>query len=210
MRLETLRTFFRLLKSGQFRTIWYRIQTRWYGLDFGFVDVDKFEGDTSRVKHYDDSGGPRIKNIARKLDISGSDRLLDIGCGKAGAILAFSAFPFAQVDGVEISERIVQIAKTNLRKMNVVKSVIYSCDAANFTALDQYTHFYMYNPFPAVVMRCVAANIAASALRRKRRITLIYATPADHTLVIEAGFKKVGELFSGVPIYFYTMDTQQE
>jgi hypothetical protein len=209
MRLVAVRTFLSLVKSRQWRTIRYRIRNRWQGLDLGFVDVDQLGANQERVKDYDDSGGPLIEDAIRTLGISPSDRLLDFGCGKAGAILTFAKSPFAQVDGVEISERLVQIARANLRKMRLVNSVIYRCDAAEFTDLDQYTHFYMYNPFPQAVMRCVTENIAASALRRKRKLTLIYTTPCDHEMILAAGFKKVAEIIAGLRVFIYVMGEAQ-
>ena len=51
---------------------------------------------------------------------------------------------------------------------------IFVSDAAAFTALDDYTHFYLYNPFPSAVVRAVIANIYASLERRARDITVIY------------------------------------
>ena len=99
----------------------------------------------------------------------------------------------ARVDGVDISDKLVQVARENLRRMGIRHSTIVCADADGFADFDAYTHLYMYNPFPRAVMRATLHAIAQSWRRRPRRLTLIYVTPDDHDLIVDAGFRTVRE-----------------
>jgi 16S rRNA G966 N2-methylase RsmD len=205
MRLTTIATFSRLIVSGKWRVARYRIRNRWRGLDFAYADLNALNSDPSRANEYEDSGGPQLERLFSKLTVLPSDKLLDLGCGKAGAVLTFAGLPFAQIDGVEISSRLAEIAEENLRKMGIKNSLIFNCDAAEFNDLDQYTFFYMFNPFPTKVVRAVMQNIIASNQRRKRKITLIYLSPFDHDLVVASGFQKIAEFHGGTRVIIYTV-----
>jgi cyclopropane fatty-acyl-phospholipid synthase-like methyltransferase len=49
------------------------------------------------------------------LNITANDSIIDIGCGKGSAMLSMLGFPFARVDGVELSQQIGSIAIRNLK-----------------------------------------------------------------------------------------------
>lgn len=100
-------------------------------------------------------------------------------------------YPFARVDGIELSNDLANIARSNLQRLRVDKARIYCCDAAEFTSFDTYTYIYMYHPFPEIVMRPVVQNIVASLRRSPRSVYLIYKNPILNDIVVASGFKKV-------------------
>jgi SAM-dependent methyltransferase len=142
---------------------------------------------------YRDSGGPDLDKLLRTLSISSSDTVLDLGCGKAGAMLTLAKYPFARVDGVELSPQLAHIGRLNLQRFRLSHARIFCCDAAEFRDLDLYTYFYLYNPFPETVMRPVLENMVSSLGRRSRKVTVIYKNSLLDHLVVGAGLRKVAE-----------------
>lgn len=66
-----------------------------------------------------------------------------------------------------------------------------SCgDAANYTDIDGYNYFYMFDPFDGECFKSVIRNIEESYQRRQRKIVLIYMAPTCHKQVLEHGMFK--------------------
>ncbi len=150
---------------------------RLLGVDFTQpMSIDALGLDAARSEKYTPSDAQHLRELLDRLTIRPTDRILDFGCGKGRALRTMGEYPFASTDGVELSPVLAATARQNFARLRVPtrKVEIHQSDAAVFTALDTYTHFYLYNPFPDVVMRVVIANIRASLTRRPRDITVIY------------------------------------
>jgi SAM-dependent methyltransferase len=161
------------------------------GLDFGVVSVQELGLNSGRANYHKDGGGPLLYDLLRQLNITPNDSALDIGSGKAGAIATMARFPFRRVDGVEISPSLVDAARKNLQKLKISHSKIFLADATEFTQLDDYTHVFMYNPFPAAVMEQVLKNFAHSLQRNQRPLRLLYSNPLHEDAVWASSvFKK--------------------
>jgi hypothetical protein len=102
-------------------------------------------------------------------------------------------YPFARVDGVEISAELVKIAQKNLDRVGLKNASIFCCDAADFKDLDSYSYLYMYNPFEEVIIASVVDNVLRSLSPRPRKLTLIYKAPLGHSLLLRAGFCKTNQ-----------------
>jgi SAM-dependent methyltransferase len=184
----------------------YRMTRRLRGLDLGIAYLGELGLDSARAHYYKDGGGPLLNDLVKKLDIKESDAALDYGSGKAGAMITLARFPFRKVDGVEISPQLVAVAERNLAKLKIAKSRVFLADAADFTDLDDYNYIFLYNPFPAVVLKQVLDNLAASLQRNPRTLRLVYNLPADEETVLDAGiFKKtfVYQPYPGYDIIIY-------
>ncbi len=84
------------------------------------------------------------------------------------------------------------IAEANLRKLGLSsRARVYIADATEFADFDRFTHIYMFNPFPEVVMASVMKNIRASLKRLPRPLTMIYFFPTCHDTVIGSGLFKL-------------------
>ena len=164
-----------------------------HGIDLSGASQQYSDLSEERSVGYRDSGGPDLDKLLRTLSISPSDAVLDFGCGKAGAMLTLAKYPFARVDGVELSPQLTQIGQQNLQRLRRSHTKIHCCDAAEFKDLDLYTYFYMYNPFSEVVMRSVMENLVSSLKRRSRKVTVIYKNALLGHLLVGAGLRKVAE-----------------
>lgn len=189
--------FVRLMLAGQWRAILYRIQIKYRRLDLAMVQPEKLGLSREVAIAYTNSGGPQLKSVLRRIKPSSSDSVLDIGCGKGGAMLTLAESPFSCVDGLEISPDLIRIARVNLQRAGFRKGRVLQGDAAAYVDLDSYTFFYLYNPFTKAIFQPMLENILASRKRRPRKLTLIYMTPVHDELVVGAGFEKV--LCSGDP-----------
>jgi SAM-dependent methyltransferase len=163
----------------------------WKGVDVRGVSVEGLGLDQARSSWYSDSGGPDLDAVFGTFSILPTDAVLDIGCGKGGALITLARYAFARVDGLEISPELVRVARKNLLAARIFRANVFCSDAAEFSELDEYTYLYMYNPFPAVVVRKVLENVFASVARRPRRLTLVYKNPVCDDLVRSCGFRAI-------------------
>jgi SAM-dependent methyltransferase len=163
------------------------------GVDLRGVSVKDLGLDEQRSIWYSDSSGEDLDAVFRTFEISREDAVLDLGCGKGGAVITLCRYPFAHVDGLDLAPAMVDIARRNLSRLRITKARLFCSDAETFTDLDQYTYLYMYHPFLETVMRRVLENVCASLGRRQRRLTLVYRNPVYDGLVIQAGLSQVRE-----------------
>jgi SAM-dependent methyltransferase len=167
----------RRLRYGQWRHFQYAAWVYAHGLDLSHESLEAIGLDADRSNHHHSSGGPDLAAVLRIVAPPAGSRVIDFGSGKGGACFTLEAWPaFVEVVGVELSAALLATAKQNAERLKS-KSVFYGMDATAFTDLDRFTHAYMYNPFPAPIVRRVIANIADSLQRRPRRLTLIYQYP---------------------------------
>ena len=193
--LHKIKNIIHMIRAGQWVDLRYRLSVKWHGLDFAMIeDVEALGLTRARSKFYCDSGGPWLEEILKTIKISRSDAALDIGCGKGGAVITLARYPFMRVDGLELSESLIPIARNNLERMGITNATIHHADASQFAGYDNYTFFYLFNPFPAEVMRETLAAINVSLQRRPRPVTMVYMNPIAHQTVLDAGFRQVAEL----------------
>ena len=115
------------------------------------------------------------------------ERILDIGCGKGGAMVIMNQFPFERIDGIEISPMISEIAKKNIEALGYQDdSGVFNVSALDFDRYGDYSILYMYDPFKGEVFENVIKKISASV---KSGTKLIYANPYMHDMVIANGFR---------------------
>lgn len=182
-----VRKLSKFLLHGRLDHFAYALWARGRRLDFSRVSVADLGLREDRAKHHSASGGVFLIDVLRELRIPPGSRVVDLGCGKGSAMCTLARFPFEEVAGVEISPAMASIAEKNLRKLNIRGWNIYIADASDFTDLDRFTHVYMFNPFPEVVMADVMRNLGASLKRTPRTLTVIYFFPTCHDILIKSG-----------------------
>ena len=190
--LSRIRNLVAMLLTGQWRMALWRLRMHSRGVELSMASLDELGLDAARARDYSNSGGPRLERILRTLDISAADCVIDVGCGKGGAMITLARY-FGRVDGLELSEQLIPIARENLGRAGADKMRVFQGDAAEFRNFDEYSHIYLSNPFPGAVMRRVLGHVLESLKRRPRRLTVIYWIPVDDALMAEMGFRKVRE-----------------
>ena len=169
-----------LLWRGEWREFIIRLR-----ISLGHIDLkhDPTETDTERTHYYADSGGLAFDRIMTNFNIGPNDAIVDYGCGKGGILISLSKYPFAKIIGVEINPDLVEIAKSNIKKLNIINVEIECSDAADFKPLDEYNYFYFFDPFPCNVMNDVIDNIKKSIHEYPRKVTIIYLNPSCHHII---------------------------
>ncbi len=195
MRLARLKRRITLIMTGRFDHILYALWVRFNRLDFAPASLEELGHSSERSVFHHTSGSADLAQVLRCLKIPKGSRALDLGSGKGGAACTLAGFPFEEILGIELSERLIRIAEANIRKLNF-KNVHFVClDAGRFTDLDRFTHIYMYNPFPRAVVLEVVQNLTASLARTPRALTLIYYLPACDDVIMDSGlFRKEREI----------------
>jgi len=201
--VEKIKLYLHLLYNRDWRGINYRMQYLLRRIDTKNAYLDELNLSAERSFYYSDSGGKALERVLDSLSITPRDAIVDFGCGKGGALISLAKYPFSQIAGVEISEKLVGIAQSNLRRLRIENVRLECCDAAAFTDLDGFNFFYFFSPFPSNVMQAVIKNIADSITRTPRKVTIIYLNPECHEAVVSGSpFIKVKE-FDHPTLSFY-------
>lgn len=144
-----------------------------------------------------------ICHIEERLFIDIRDKkILDIGCGKGGAMELFLQSEFAKVDGIEYSKSISDIARKNMRLLGNDSEII-NLSATEYERYEEYDILYMYDPFRDEVFSEALKKMEAAAIRRNKPTLLVYANPYHHKDIIEGG---VFSLISVVDTDFFHRD----
>lgn len=110
------------------------------------------------------------------------DVFLDAGCGMGRALAAAARYPFQRVEGFDISQHLVTLAHHNLavpnRKRRCQAVHVTQANAAHYAVPDDVTTVFLFNPFRGSILEAFLNQLAASLLRRPRRLRLVVANPA--------------------------------
>lgn len=126
-----------------------------------------------------------LVKVLKKLPISRTDAILDLGCGKGKAMYLMSRFPFRKVGGYDLSGELVHIANENFEHLGVPRCHAVQADAVSYEDYDEYTYFYMFNPFPREVFEAMMGHLLESIRRRPRTCRFIYLHPEYHEYFIK-------------------------
>jgi SAM-dependent methyltransferase len=102
---------------------------------------------------------------------------LDYGSGKGRVLVAASTLPFRKVLGVEISERLVDIARGNLAHMKHRRAAnveVHHGDAALFPVPDDVNVVFFFNPFAGQTLTDVVHRIEQSLRSCPRDLFIIF------------------------------------
>lgn len=150
-------------------------------------DTSELDYDNADAFRCSPSRQMSMSKIFNNLLIEPKDKIIDIGCGKGGAILLIKNCGFNKVDGIELSKVLCNIARENLDKLQIENTNIINMDASLFDEYENYNFFYFYNPFQGNTFKGVIEKIENSYKKKKRSIHIIYANPTCHKSVIENG-----------------------
>lgn len=110
---------------------------------------------------------------------------VDLGCGKAKALLLAAGLGFKQVIGVEFALELVKVANLNLKKLKTSNALVFHLDAAEFCFPDTDMVVYLYNPFSEEVMRKVVVNLRKVA---RRKLYVVYNNARCAEVLDSSGF----------------------
>lgn len=174
------------------------------GLDFLSVRHEEQSGlDRNIVSRASPSGNKYLFYLLKNMKISDNDNILDVGCAKGSALKYFTKFPFKKIHGLELSKTLTKICANNFRVLNISNIKVYNISATEFEDYNDYNFFYLYNPFPEIIMTkfidCLKKQIT------NKKITIIYNNPVCHDVLINNEFlllKKYPDMWgNGINVY---------
>ena len=127
--LKTIKNSVLLLAKGEWREFYIRAPIVLGLVDIKTTTCDELELPEARCHSYFDSGRSEQQKTLPLLDISAGGRIVDFGCGKGGALIVFAAYIFAKITGVEISRKLVDIARKKLDRLRLDLIEIACCTA---------------------------------------------------------------------------------
>ena len=156
------------------------------GLDFTMRDTSLLKSSNGLYHGYSKTAEKHLKKIFSSLTFDGSERLLDIGCGKGVVLRVASGYPFEKVAGIEIDERLLGIAVNNFRILKMEGRVqCFQADAAEFKGYGDYNIFFLANPFSGTVMEKVVDKLLD--ISERNPVTVIYHNPVYMELFEQKG-----------------------
>ena len=161
------------------------LKERLNGTDFTKIETLKdLNLSAERSQYYSSSGNKHLEKVLNSLNIKPYDSIVDIGCGKGGALVTMSKYPFGFLGGIELTQKLYNIAQKNMLQLKIKNVTLHCCDASEFSDINDYNYIYFYNPFPSIVMKAVMENIINSVQAKPRKITIIYKNPVCHEDII--------------------------
>lgn len=114
-------------------------------------------------------------NMILRLDISASDKFIDIGCGKGGVLYFASKCPFGRVAGIEIEDSLYKIAVRNFQRLNTSNVELIRGNAVTFDKYNEFNVFFIANPFDSDIYQKVVDSIlnTLNASRNDSRVYLV-------------------------------------
>jgi len=122
------------------------------GLNFlKVIPVEDFQLNPKIISKGSPSGNRYLKSLLKNIEINKNDSILDIGSAKGSALKVMLMFPFKNIDGIEISPELVEIANRNFQKLKINRVKIFNENASSFNGYNNHKYFYLYNPFPEII-----------------------------------------------------------
>ena len=122
---------------------------------------------------------------------------VDLGSGKGRALLMASDYPFRRIIGVELLPELAEIARENVRTYSSERQQcrnfeLHCGDARKFQLPAEPLVVFLFDPFPAEILREVLIGIERSVRESPRKVVVAYQNPVSEKVVEEfAGFHKI-------------------
>ncbi|MBE0556519.1 MAG: class I SAM-dependent methyltransferase [Proteobacteria bacterium] len=127
------------------------------------------------------------RRILKRLALSPSDVLVDLGCGKGRVVCLASLYRLREVIGVEYSPILCGIAKENAIRLKGRETPIRIWEGlAQEFDYSQGSVFYMFHPFGPNTLKQVLANMRKGFEDCPRHIELVYVNPVHESILQDA------------------------
>lgn len=153
--------------------------------------ISEIQGDFNRATFLNSLGQewlPSIVDLDARLQADPPARIADIGCGTGWSSIAMAtAYPKTRVDGFDLDDTAIMIARANGEDRGVAARVSFevrdAADPANVGQYDLVTAFEMIHDLsqPVAVLRAARAMLkpGGSMLIMDERVAEEFAAPAD-------------------------------
>lgn len=168
-------------------TLRYKLTEFYYERKFGIktsglITPDDFGANEEGCHAYLPLSYLALKSVFNTFSVKpNSDVFIDYGSGMGRVPLFAANYPFKKVIGVELSDKLNQVAIQNLKLVQdrlVCKNVeIYEGDAREYPVPNDATIIYFFMPFGADILSEVLNKIHQSVINSPRKLTILYVYP---------------------------------
>jgi SAM-dependent methyltransferase len=149
--------------------------------------LDVVGGNKDHGVFYQPTQARTLRYVFNKLKLPKEGAFLDLGCGKGRTLIIAAEYGFTYIIGVEFSNLLCQVAKTNLARYTQahpgsVECLVLHADAAEYAIPKSVNTIFLFNPFDEVIMARVIGNIEESLRSHPRRLYVIYRHPQHRHL----------------------------
>lgn len=181
--------------AGFAHELWYQCVNRYYDTRLGIDTAGRVELKNIGVRRQDARdcmpiGYAALLSTLKRIPLPTAEvTFLDFGVGKGRAVCSAATFPFKRVIGIELSQSLVEVAKTNVSRMRNRRAQevdIRQGDAVEFEVPRESNLIYFFNPFAGQTLSKVVSNIEASYREFPRKMYVIFFNN-DHFDKVIAG-----------------------
>jgi hypothetical protein len=120
------------------------------------------------------------------------DVFVDLGSGMGRVVFQAAAqYPFRRVIGVELSQRLHEIAEANIERnhgrLRCQDVQLVNADVLDYQLPDDVTFVFMFNPFTGQTFAKVIDKLLASVDRNPRWLRIVYVCPQEHDQLMATG-----------------------
>lgn len=141
--------------------------------------------------HYRPSEWRTLRRILRMNEVGPRDVFVDFGSGMGRVLLEAAEYPFGRVIGVELSERLNQIARRNIERrlgqLRCKQVEVVTGDVVDYQVPDDVSIAFFANPFKGEILSAVIDNLIASFDRRPRELRIIYNYVREEFRLLDTG-----------------------
>ena len=198
------------------RSLYYRF----YMFSDKFLGVDLYKADNeseriSGTSWYSTAFYPGLmRNIFRYVPKEKIVGVFDFGSGKGLGIVKFKKFGFKKVGGIELRHELVEICQRNLKKLKLETDLLIQGDAGELVDFDGYNMLFLFNPFPAFVVKKVASNVKSYVDTNDSEVWLVYVNPQHKEELEQEGFSELGSFIAPIShfkviVYSFRADSKK-
>ena len=136
-------------------------------IELNDIGIDSLVGNRAETTSY-----VRLKTNLTFAKNLGFDKFLDIGCGLGRSLIVASELGFVDLNGVDISDKIISKCRKNMIKVGISPSLSCS-DVDNFEIPAGKLVIYLFNPFGEERMR----DLVKKLVLREQETLVIYHNP---------------------------------
>ena len=157
-------------------------------------DLDISEISKEHSEEYKPTRIRHFRLLIKGLKLPEDSVFVDMGSGKGRVLLMASMHNFKRITGVEISSRLCEIARNNVkiyekklkRPLNIE---VVNEDVLKYNIKNDENVFYFYKPFDNFVMETIIERIIKSLIENPRKVWLIINNFIPFSDMIENKYK---------------------
>jgi ribosomal protein L11 methylase PrmA len=116
--------------------------------------------------------------------------VLDIGCGKGAALIAFHRLGVQGLYGIDLSSSVIEICESNLKKLQITADV----KQMNATRIDNSPNvdlIYTFNSLPRHTLGLLLDRICEHVEQNRNGLLILFSNLQDEDLIVKRSIKYI-------------------